>query len=156
MIKRRGLVSELYGTIGEEVPKKGKAFGPEPDGNGEKEGEGGAVAKEIEFVEFSGVGEGRAKVIGLNASSFIEQFFREDILGDEDKGSDKGAEDSEEIAREFDAAGEDDAKCERNQGEIRSSRVVDVEEKSVGQDGEKRGEAFDSVDERDGDFGCSS
>ena len=49
------------------------------------------------------------QVVGFGAGGFVEEFFREDVLGDEDEGAAEGAEDAEEVAGKFYGAGEDDA-----------------------------------------------
>ena len=86
-----------------------ETLGPEPDGEGEEEGEAGAVAEEVEFVEGAGSGLVAVELVGFGAGGFVEEFFGEDVLGDEDEGAAEGAEDAEQVAGELDRAGEDDA-----------------------------------------------
>ena len=59
-----------------------EAVGPEPEGKGEEEGKAGAVAEEVEFVEFLGNvrcmgrrGGGRRSVVGLRFGGLVEEFF---------------------------------------------------------------------------------
>lgn len=129
--------------------EKRGSFGPEPNWKGKKEGEARAVAEEVKLVEFfivSGV------AISFCSSGLVEEFLGEDVLGDKDEGAAESAEDAEEVAGEFDAAGEDDAHCERDQGEICGGWVVNVEEEAVCEDRKEWGKAFDGVDKGDGDF----
>ena len=53
-------------------------------------------------------------------------------MGDEDEGGSEGADDAEEVAGELDAAGEDYAEREGDEGEVCSGWVVDVEEEAIG------------------------
>lgn len=114
VIERRGLVHEIDGAVGVEVAEEAEAFGPEPKGKGKEEGKAGAVAEQIELVEFAL----RGNVVGFRASSFVEEFFGEYVLGDENDGGDKGAEDTWEVAGEFDGASEDDAKGKGDEREV--------------------------------------
>lgn len=50
-----------------------------------------------------------SRAVGFGAGGFIEECFGEDVLGHENKGSTKGAKDTEEISRELHAAGKDNA-----------------------------------------------
>ena len=91
-----------------------EAVGPAPEGEGEEEGEAGAVAEEVEFVEFfggvlcvgrrGGGGRGRG-VVGFRFGGLVEEFFGKDVLRDEDEGAGEGTKDAEEVTAELDAAG---------------------------------------------------
>ena len=153
MVKRRRFVSKFNGAVDEEVTKKRKAFDPEPDWSCKEKSKAGAVTKKVEFVELSGAAERGVYVVGLDTRSFIEQFLREYILGNEYKGSDEGAQDSKEVARELNATSKDNTKSKRDQGEIGGSRIVYVKEEPIREDGEERGQALDGVDEGDRNLG---
>ena len=91
------VVDEVDGAVTKEISKKGKAFGPDPEGECEEEGEPRAVAEEVEFVEFAELGLAR-EAVSFGLGGFVKEFFGEDVLGDEDDGTTEGAEDAEKIA----------------------------------------------------------
>lgn len=97
-----------------------------------------------------GCWEGRT--LGFDASSFIEKFFGEDVLSDKYDGASESAENAEDVTGELYGAGEDDAEGERDKREVGGRCVVNVIDKTVGEDGEQRGKAFDGVDKRHGDL----
>ena len=117
VVNCRGFVGEIDDAVGIDVAEESDAFGPEPDGESEEESEAGAVAEEIQFVEFLAGAMGRF-VVGFDNSGFVEEFFGEDVLRDEDQSCGKGFENAEKIAGKLDAAGENDAKGQRNQREV--------------------------------------
>ncbi len=90
--------------------------------------------------------------VSFCSRGLIKEFLGEDVLGDEDESAAKSAEDAEEITGEFDAAGEDDAHCKGDEGEICGGWVVNVEEEAVCENCKERGKAFNGVDKGDGDF----
>ena len=94
----------------------------------------------------------RKGAFGFGPSSLIEQLFGEDILGDEDDGAAKGADDTEEVSRKLNTTSQDNAEGERYEREIGRCRIVDVEDEAVGQNREERGEAFDGMNKRDWDL----
>ena len=74
-----------------------EAVGPEPEGEGEEEGEAGAVAEEIEFVEFLGSvlrcvdrRGGGGSIVGFCFGGLVEEFLGKDVLRDEDEGAREG------------------------------------------------------------------
>lgn len=128
--------SEKWGIVItlEERREEGKPVGPEPDWGGEEKGETGAVAEEVEFVKFSGLSRG-SRTVGFCAGGFVEECLGEDVLGHEDYSSTKGAEDTEEISREFYAASKDNAHSQRDQRKIGGFCVTDIEDETIGENG---------------------
>ena len=120
MVNCRGFVGEIDGTIGVDIAEESDAFGPEPDRKGEEESKAGAVAEEIQFVEFLASAM-RGFIVGFDDSGFVEEFLGEYVLRDEDQSRGKGFENAEKVSRKFDAAGEDYAKSQRNQREVSGS-----------------------------------
>ncbi len=105
---------------------------PEPDRERENKGEAGAIAEKVEFVELPRT-RSRGYTVCFCTSGFIEELFRENVLGNEDDRSAKRTHDAEKIAGKLDATCQHHPKGERDQRKIGGCCVLYMIDEAVGE-----------------------
>ncbi len=82
----------------EKITKKSKSFCPKPEWYGEEKSQAGAVAEQGQLIKLSRASQ---LPVCLSTGGFIEEFFGEDILSDEDDSATECAKDAGKISGEL-------------------------------------------------------
>lgn len=77
--------------------------------------------------------------LSLSFSSLVEELLREDVLGNEDDGSQKSMDNTNKLSTigRFARAGQHDAECERDQRQVRRLGVPNVVHDSISENGKE-------------------